>query len=61
MVRMVVGSVLGVVGFGTLSYGFVGLHPPTMLVGVTEIGVGSLLALGVLAPLRKQRRRSRGS
>lgn len=55
LLRMVLGSVLGIVGFGTLSLGFVGLSVARMGLGVLEILVGTFLALGVMAPLRKPR------
>lgn len=51
---MVVGSALGIIGFGTLSSGFVDLSVPTMVMGVIEILVGTFFALGVLSPLRRR-------
>jgi len=56
LLRMSVGSVLGIVGFGTLSLGFVNLDTPRMGLGVLEILLGTFLALGVMAPLRKSKR-----
>lgn len=61
LLRMSVGSVLGIVGFGTLSFGFVGLSAPEMLLGVFEILAGSFLALGVMTPLRKPRHQASSS
>jgi hypothetical protein len=58
-VRMVAGSAFGILGFGTLSAGFVQLNAATMGIGVLEVAVGTFLALGVMAPLRG-RRASRG-
>ncbi len=52
LIRMVVGSALGIIGFGTLSSGFVDLSAPTMVIGLIEILVGTFVTLGVLAPLR---------
>jgi len=52
---MIVGSVIGIVGFGTLSLGFVQLSGGTMGLGVLEILAGTFLALGVMAPLRVKR------
>lgn len=51
--RMVLGSILGIIGFGTLSMGFVGLSAGQMGLGVFEILLGVFLALGALAPMRK--------
>ena len=56
-IRMSVGSVLGIIGFGTLSLGFVNLSAARMLFGVFEILLGTFLALGVMAPLRKPKTR----
>jgi len=53
LLRMSVGSVLGIIGFGTLSMGFVNLSGPRMLLGVVEILAGTFIALGVMSPLRK--------
>lgn len=53
LLRMSLGSGLGIIGFGTLSLGFVNLSAPRMLLGVVEIVAGTFLALGVMAPLRK--------
>lgn len=55
LIRMSVGSVVGIIGFGTLSFGFVDLSVPRMLFGVVEILAGTFLALGVMAPLRKSK------
>ncbi|MCY0864976.1 MAG: hypothetical protein OWQ57_08505 [Sulfobacillus sp.] len=55
LLRMIVGSVMGIVGFGTLSLGFVQLSGGTMGLGVLEILAGTFLALGVMAPLRVKR------
>lgn len=52
LIRMVVGSALGIIGFGTLSSGFVDLSAPTMVIGLIEILVGTFVTLGVLTPLR---------
>jgi hypothetical protein len=51
--RMVGGSVLGILGFGTLSVGFEQLAARTMAMGGLEILLGTFLALGVMAPLRR--------
>lgn len=53
MLRMSLGSVLGIIGFGTLSMGFVSLSGAQMVLGVIEILVGVFFALGVLSPMRK--------
>lgn len=55
MLRMSIGSVLGIIGFGTLSMGFVSLSGIQMAVGVLEILAGVFFALGVLAPMRKHK------
>lgn len=55
MVRMALGSVLGVIGFGTLSMGFVALNVPSMALGVGEILLGAFVALGVMSPLRRNK------
>jgi uncharacterized membrane protein YphA (DoxX/SURF4 family) len=52
---MSVGSVLGIIGFGTLSMGFVQLNVAEMLVGVFEILLGAFIALGVMTPLRRHK------
>lgn len=57
--RMVVGSALGVLGFGTLSLGFMDLRGVTLAVGTAEVLVGTFLALGVLVPLRRASATSR--
>lgn len=54
LIRMVAGSALGIIGFGTLSSGFVDLSVVTMVMGVIEILVGTFFALGVLSPLRRR-------
>ncbi len=61
LIRMSVGSVVGIMGFGTLSFGFVDLSVPRMLFGVVEILAGTFLALGVMAPLRKSKRPGPGA
>lgn len=53
--KMASGSVAGVLGFATLSSGFVGLNGGTMALGVGEILLGTFLAMGVMVPLRPQR------
>ena len=53
LIRMMVGSVLGIIGFGTLSLGFVNLSGGRMAFGVLEILLGTFVALGVMSPLRK--------
>lgn len=53
LVRMSVGCVLGIIGFGTLSIGFVNLSGLRMMLGVIEILAGTFVALGVMSPLRK--------
>ncbi|MCY0898475.1 MAG: hypothetical protein OWU33_05975 [Firmicutes bacterium] len=55
LLRMSVGSVLGIIGFGTLSMGFVQLNVAEMLVGVFEILLGAFIALGVMTPLRRHK------
>jgi hypothetical protein len=53
LIRMSVGCMLGIVGFGTLSGGFVSLNEAEMALGVFEILIGTVVALGVMAPLRR--------
>lgn len=53
LLRMSVGSVLGILGFGAVSLGFVDLSVPRILFGFLIIGLGTVLALGVTAPLRR--------
>jgi hypothetical protein len=54
--RMAGGSALGIFGFGTLSVGFEQLALRTMAMGGIEILLGTFLALGVMAPLRRPAR-----
>jgi uncharacterized membrane protein YphA (DoxX/SURF4 family) len=58
LARMSLGSVLGIIGFGTLSMGFVHLSGVGMLVGLLEILAGAFVALGVMTPLRKRKARA---
>ena len=58
LIRMSVGSVLGIIGFGTLSLGFVDLSGMRMALGVFEIFIGTFIALGVMSPLRKRKEQS---
>ncbi len=51
--RMGVGSVLGILGFGAASLGFVDLAVLRIVAGLFLIGMGTVLALGVTAPLRR--------
>ncbi len=51
--RMVIGSILGIVGFATVSEGFVHLSAGELMRGLAEILLGAFIALGVMAPLRK--------
>lgn len=51
--RMVLGSVLGTLGFATISMGFVHLSPERLVLGLVEVLGGVFFALGVMAPLRK--------
>jgi hypothetical protein len=53
--RMAGGSALGIIGFGILSLGFEQLNGQLMGLGVLSIAVGTFLALGVMAPLRRRR------
>lgn len=53
--RMAVGTVLGIIGFGTLSLAFVHLSLEGMAMGLFEILAGTFVALGVMSPLRKRR------
>lgn len=55
LVRMSIGSVLGIIGFGTLSLGFVHLSGVGMVLGFVEILLGAFIALSVMSPLRKHR------
>lgn len=55
LIRMTAGSVLGIIGFGTLSLGFADLSGLHMALGGLEILMGTLVALGVMAPLRKRK------
>ncbi len=55
LLRMSLGSVLGIIGFGTLSMGFVHLSPGQLTLGLCEILLGTFVALGTMAPLRKRR------
>lgn len=54
LIRLVVGLVLGVLGFGTVSLGVVNLSEASVAVGLVEIAVGGFVALGVLTPLRRR-------
>lgn len=60
LLRMAVGSALGILGFGTLSAGFVQLNGAVMGLGVLMIALGTILALGVMAPLRHTGASARG-
>lgn len=53
LIRLVVGLVLGVLGFGTVSLGVVHLSEASIALGIGEIAVGGFVALGVLTPLRR--------
>ncbi len=53
LLRMVAGCALGVMGFGTLSMGFMDLRLGTLVWGAAEIIVGTFIALGVMVPLRR--------
>lgn len=53
LARMIIGSVIGVIGFGTLSLAFVHLSAGGLAAGLVEILVGAFIALGVMSPLRK--------
>lgn len=53
LVRMSLGSGLGIIGFGAASLGFVDLAVLRILAGLALIGIGTVLALGVTAPLRR--------
>ncbi|WP_369825239.1 hypothetical protein [Sulfobacillus sp. hq2] len=50
--RMAGGSVLGIAGFGTISTGILPFRGEHVLLGLGEVAVGTVLALGVLTPLR---------
>ncbi len=52
--RALIGSVLGIIGFGTLSLGFAQWHISNLLLGLGEMLIGTFLALGVLTPLRRR-------
>lgn len=52
LLRMTLGSVLGIVGFGTLSLALMTFNGGGLLLGLGELAVGTFLALGVLSPLR---------
>ncbi len=53
LIRLVVGLVLGVLGFGTVSLGVVNLSEASIALGLAEIAAGGFVALGVLTPLRR--------
>ncbi len=55
MARMVLGSVLGTIGFATVSLGFVHLTPAGLALGLVEILLAAFIVLGVMVPLRKNR------
>ena len=51
--RMILGYSVGIVGFATLSMGFVHLSGSQMLVGLLEIATATAATLGLLVPLRR--------
>lgn len=52
LLRMIVGSTLGIIGFATLSGGFMRLNGAQMLVGVLEILIATAMTLSLMVPLR---------
>lgn len=56
LLRMTVGSVLGILGFGTLSLALMPFNGGGLLLGLGELVLGTFLALGVLSPLRNRGR-----
>jgi hypothetical protein len=52
---MAFGSALGIIGFATVSGGFIRLAARPIEIGLVEIGGAVFLAIGVLAPLRQRR------
>lgn len=55
MLRMVLGYTLGIIGFSTLSLGFVHLSGTQILVGLAEVAVATAATLGLMVPLREKR------
>lgn len=55
ILRLALGSILGIVGFGTISLGLLPFKASAFGTGVGELAVGTVLALGVLTPMRGRR------
>ncbi len=55
LTRMGVGSILGIVGFGTISLSILPFRGGQLGLGLGELALGTVLALGVLTPLRTAR------
>lgn len=56
LLRMAGGSVLGIAGFGTISLAIMPFRGEQLGLGLGELALGTVLALGVLTPLRTSRR-----
>jgi hypothetical protein len=55
LTRMALGSLLGIVGFGTISLAILPFRGEQLGMGLGELALGTVLALGVLTPLRTAR------
>ncbi|MCY0909978.1 MAG: hypothetical protein OWR62_16515, partial [Sulfobacillus thermotolerans] len=61
MIRFALGSVLGILGFGTISLALFPFRAGTFFLGIGELGIGTVLALAVMAPVRRKRQNSEES
>jgi hypothetical protein len=49
---MILGSLLGILGFGRISLALFPFRPGALGVGLAEIVLGTLLVLGIITPVR---------
>ncbi len=49
---MILGSLLGILGFGRISLALFPFRPGALGVGLAEIILGTLLVLGIITPVR---------
>lgn len=58
LVRMGVGSLLGIAGLGTISLAILPFRGERLGLGLGELVLGTVIALGVITPLRMSRHHS---
>lgn len=54
-VRMILGSVLGIIGLSTVSVAFAHRSTADLAVGLFEILLGAFVALGVSSPIQRKK------